>query len=373
MKKSMAMALLLFLLLAVQCHASSVNPLVEEGLEQFGADRLVEQLPQSATEFTEQAGWDKLNFGSILSMTPGEFFLVLKQGIAIQLTQAKSSLFAIIGAVLLCAALGCLGMEAGAAPVFEVAAVLSVTAVLSRPVIACVQEASSTIGEASRFLLSYVPIYTTVITAGGMPLSAASYHVLVMAAAQVAAQFAAAVLIPLCGIYLALCLAGGVGQNQGVSGLASAIKRLINWSLVLTMTVFVGILSLQGFMSSAADGAAVKTTKFLVGTFVPVVGSAISDALMAAQGSIRVIKATVGSFGVAVAVLTFLPALIKVTVLRVVIALASAAGEMLSVKQVREILSGFANVLSILTAMLLSMAMLMIISTAVMLSLGGNA
>ncbi|MPN28456.1 hypothetical protein SDC9_175898 [bioreactor metagenome] len=138
------------------------------------------------------------------------------------------------------------------------------------------------------------------------------------------------------------------------------------------MTIFTGLLSLQSFLSAAADGAAVKTAKFLVGSFIPVVGSVLTDALSAMQGSLHIIKASVGSFGILVAVLTFLPVLLHITVLRAVVAIASITGEMLSVTPVKGILSGFSNLLSIMTAILLSMMMLLVISTAVMLSLTGG-
>ncbi|MEG1849601.1 MAG: hypothetical protein RR197_03500, partial [Oscillospiraceae bacterium] len=234
------------------------------------------------------------------------------------------------------------------------------------------EDAADSIVDASMFLLSYVPVYSTVITAGGQPMSAAGYSLSVMAAAQLTGQLAARMMVPLCGVYLALCLSGGICRNAGVLQLAAATKKFVNWSLTLAMTLFVGVLTLQSFMSSAADGATVKTTKFLVGSFVPVVGGTISDALSAAQSSIRLIKATIGSFGIAVAAMTFLPTLMQVTVLRMVVAIAAAAGETLGASQVKGILGGFGSVLAVLTGMLMSMALLMIISTAIMLAVGGG-
>lgn len=371
--KRLVLALMLCLLLPIPCSAAS-DGLLEEGLSRFGTEALEREVPEQARRLAEQAGLGGLTFGDMLRLTPGEFYAALKISLGRAVGEARASLFSIIGAVLLCAALSCLDQKGSAAsPVFETVAVLTVTASLSAPVVDCVREASSSIVDASLFMLSYVPLYSTVITASGQPVSAAGYSLSVMAAAQLTGQLAAQVMIPLCGVYLALCLAGGIGKNPGISSLAAGIKKLVVWSLTLAMTVFVGVLTLQSFMSSAADGVAVKTTKFLVGSFVPVVGGAISDALAAAQGSLRLIKATVGSFGIAVAALTFLPALARVTVLRAVVAVAAAAGETLGVTQLKGILGGFGSVLTVLTAMLMSMGLLMIISTAVMLSAGGGA
>ena len=126
-------------------------------------------------------------------------------------------------------------------------------------------------------------------------------------------------------------------------------------------------------MCSAADGAAVKTTKFLVGTFVPVLGGASSDAMSSAQGCIKLIKATVGSFVIFISAMIFLPLLMRVVVLKAVVSLSQAAGEVLGVRETGAILGGFNNALTVLLALLMSMCLLMVITTAVMLIAGGVA
>ena len=76
---------------------------------------------------------------------------------------------------------------------------------------------------------------------------------------------------------------------------------------------------------------AIRTTKFLVGNFVPVVGSALADALMAAQGSIRIIKNAVGVAGVVAALIIFLPVLTEALLWRMALALTSACSDLLGV------------------------------------------
>lgn len=64
--------------------------------------------------------------------------------------------------------------------------------------------------------------------------------------------------------------------------------------------------------------------------------------------------------------------MITVTVLRAVVAFAATVGEMLSVSEVEDILSGCGNVLSVLTALLVSMLLVSVISTATLLFLCGG-
>lgn len=77
-------------------------------------------------------------------------------------------------------------------------------------------------------------------------------------------------------------------------------------------TLFVGMLSLQTVIGSGGDTLLLKASKFLAGSMIPVIGGTISDALGAAKGCVQLLKGAVGSFGILVAVLTFLPALLQV-------------------------------------------------------------
>ena len=370
--KKLIFILLFIFLLSVRCYAVSTESPINELAKQFGLELLQRDLPPQAQQYTEELSLDELSTGKLLSLSPQALFKLVTEQLADMLNRYKRELFSILAAVLLLAILGTLGEKTQATAVFGLIGALSITAIMCEPVLFCVENGAASIRDSARFMLTYIPIYATVVATGGAPATAAVYHTVLMMAIQIVSQLAAGVFLPLTQSYLLLSLAGGIGQNKGVVMLSGSIKKLLNWGLVLVMTAFTGLLSLQSFLSAATDGAAVKTTKFLVGSFIPVVGSVLTDALSAMQGSLQIIKASVGSFGIVVAVLTFLPVLLQITVLRAVVAVASIIGEMLSVEQVKGVLSGFSNLLSIMTAIVLSMMMLIIMSTAIMLSLSGG-
>jgi len=45
------------------------------------------------------------------------------------------------------------------------------------------------------------------------------------------------------------------------------------------LTLFVGVLSLEGTLSSSVDGITAKTTKAAVSNFIPIVGKILGDAV----------------------------------------------------------------------------------------------
>lgn len=56
---------------------------------------------------------------------------------------------------------------------------------------------------------------------------------------------------------------------------------LRNWSiglLGLFLTVFLGVISVQGASTAITDGVTIRTAKFITGNFIPVIGRMFTDA-----------------------------------------------------------------------------------------------
>ena len=136
------------------------------------------------------------------------------------------------------------------------------------------------------------------------------------------------------------------------------------------LTIFVGLLGIQGLVGSSADNITMKTTRFLIGSFVPVVGGALSEAFSTAQGCIRLLKTTVGVYGVLAFVMTFLPILLETVLWLWTVNIAAAVSELLEAGNMAKMLKASASVLSILISLVLCFALLMIITTTMMLLMG---
>lgn len=354
-------------LLCCRCSAAQPNKITYEIMRQSGADKLMNYAPPEAVVLAEKISEGKLSAGEFFTLSPTMFFkaarLLLTESASLYLRE----LFSLFAAVLLCAMLVSLSVGKELSKIYGVLTVLAITLTLSRPVLGCVSQCLECIRSCSMFLLGFVPVFASLAAASGTVAASGAYCALVMAAAQVASQLASLFFLPLAQCYMLLSLSGSICQNNGIILLCSAVKKFINWSLAAVMAGFSGVLALQNALCAASDGAVASTARFLVGTFVPVVGSAIADAFSAVQGSVGVIKAGVGSFGIVVAALIFFPLLAKLFFLRLVVFSARVFGETLSANQAVGMLNGFSNLLSIITAVVISMLVLSVVSTAIML------
>lgn len=342
-------------------------------LEEIGADDLVDALPQDTQDLLEELGMDRLSVEGILRLTPGQFWKLTKSLALKEIRKPIQAFCSVVGIVLLCALLEGARHTAGNSsitPVFHMVAALAIALTVAGPVVSCIRDTGQTVRDCSAFLLAFIPVFTGVLVAGGQAMTAATYHLFLFFACQVASQLICQMLLPLVGIYMGLALVTSAMPEANLGSLPKFFRSTIVWALGLVLSLFVGLLSVQSVVASSGDSVTGKATKFLLGSFIPVVGSALSDAFMAAQGCIRLLKTTLGGFGVLVAAVTFLPILLRTGCWYLVLQISSAAGEVLGLKQVTGLLKGIAGGIAVLISIMLTFMLMVILSTALLLMLG---
>lgn len=339
---------------------------------QLGVEKLYQTVPEQAAEMVNDIGLSDLSIGGILSLEPRELWRMIREQLGQAALKYKRELFSVMAAVLLSALTTAFSDSGRISVVFSLICVLTVVSLLCRPVVSQMNDCCEAVRAVSGFMLGYIPVFASAAAASGAGMSAAAYQLPVMAAAQIMSQLANGFFLPLLQSYMLLVLGGAIGESSSLRHLSEPLKKLISWSLALAATMFSGILAVQSVFSRAADGVFTKTAKFLIGSFVPVIGGALAEAASAMQSSIIMIKAGLGGFGILVVTLSFLKPLCEVVALRIVIYSAQTAAKILSAGQIEAILAGFANVVSVMQALLLSVLSVLLISTAIMLSVGGG-
>ena len=346
----------------------------DELLQESDADRLFGQLPEDTQKLLEKNGIDGVDSQSVLEL---DFWDILKGGWA-SLTSAASqpvrTLAVTVGIILLCALLNSMKssfQNQTFERMFSVVSVICVSSALISPIARMIRDTAGLLKEMSDFLMGFIPVYVGIVTASGKPVSAMTCSAALIGVMQVISRLAATVLVPLLAVYMAICLIGAACQEIDMSGISRMIKNVVVVTLTFLMTVFVGLLSLQGTIASSADTVTVKTAKFAISTFVPVVGGAISEAFNMVQGGLGVIRSAVGAFGIISIAAAFLPPALSILLMQGALAIAGGVSDALEVKQVGTLMKSAASVLSLLLSILLLFAVLFILSVSVMMALSG--
>ncbi|WAA10452.1 stage III sporulation protein AE [Fervidibacillus albus] len=169
---------------------------------------------------------------------------------------------------------------------------------------------SSTIDQMIHFTIAFIPLLLALIATGGGAISAGFFHPVLLFLTNTSGLFVNNIVLPLLFLSVLLSIVSTLTEHYKATQLASLLR---NWSiglLGLFMTVFLGVVSVQGTAVAVADGVAVKTIKFMTGNFIPVVGRMFTDAADTVISATAILKNTIGIAGVAILlIMTLFPAM----------------------------------------------------------------
>jgi stage III sporulation protein AE len=358
---------ILFIILLLVCFSVRVSA-EEPYKEQFdlsGADSLYDLLGEDATETINRFNIDLSDPDWVNTITPEGIFSqigdFLKSGIKEPL-KCGAGMLAVI--ILMAAALAFDGFK-GFSDIASYIFVLVSSAGILMPMFSLINATASAVKGISALMTGFVPIYTGILVAGGESITASGMSFLLLSAAGMVSLLASFVIVPLMSCYLGIGLVGSVMPVGAVGRIGEGIKKTALWILTLTLTLFLGLLSVQTTVNRAADNLGVKTLKFLIGTFVPVAGGALSESLTTLLGSVKLLKSSVSMFGVIGISATAVPVVLELFAWRAVLFVLSLAAELFGVELKTSMLRAADTVISVLVGVLLFVAVLFIISLAV--------
>ena len=358
------------MLFPVFAAAESEDPaeMYGEQYDASGADRLKDALPTETRRWLEQWGLDPSDPTSVSGLSAGNALEMIKSFILSGGRKPLTAAAAATAVILLCALFSGAGSGLSNEEMkrtFSYVSTLSVAGVLLPPLISAASGTISAIQGCSIFMLSFVPVYAGILISSGRPLTAAGFQPLLLGAAETVGQAAAFVFTPLTGVYLSVSLAAAVAPGLKIEGLSEGLRKAASWALTLIMTLFTGLLSIQTAIQGAADGVAMKTSRFLAGSFIPVVGGSVSEALGTVTSCLGLLKSTVGIYAVAAIALLLLPILLELCIWRMGLALLTALSELFELSAAAAFLKALNGAAALLTAICLCIGLLFIISAAV--------
>ena len=149
------------------------------------------------------------------------------------------------------------------------------------------------------------------------------------------------VFLPFILIGTALGIISKVSDRVQINKISKYFKSTTIWALGIALTIFVGILSLEGSLSSSVDGITAKTAKAAVSNFIPVVGKILGDAVDTVIGCSNILKNAVGIVGVIVVIGICIMPIIKLALLMGTYYIASAIVEPIADEKIISLLSRY--------------------------------
>ena len=221
------------------------------------------------------------------------------------------------------------------------------------------------------FMTAYIPIFAGITLASGNAMAAGSYNALVFYASETAGLIAGGILKPFLTCMLVLSCTQSICPQ--LPDITYSLRRLFSAILGTVMTVFVGIIGLQTAIGRTGSEIILRAGKYLVSSFVPIIGMSLSESYKTVRLSISAIKSSTGGLGIVIMVLIMSVPIISLFSCR----LAISAGEWLcrltGSEPIASLARGIANVYSLIITFLIIYAMMFIISTGFIMLFGSEA
>ncbi|KUK11014.1 MAG: Stage III sporulation protein AE [Clostridia bacterium 41_269] len=141
-------------------------------------------------------------------------------------------------------------------------------------------------------------------------------------------------------------------------------------SLGIFLTLFVGFLGMQGIAGVVVDSVTLKTAKFMTGTFVPVVGKMMADALEVIVGTSLLLKNAVGLIGIIILLVLCAFPVIKIISLVIIYRLAAALVQLIGESGVSDALQTMGNALTLVFAAVAGVGLMFFIAISVVVGMG---
>ncbi len=209
------------------------------------------------------------------------------------------------------------------------------------------------------FMQSMLPVLITLLVSVGAFTSAAFFHPVVIVTVQFIAHLMRDFILPIILLMTAVKIVGNISEKFSLNKMGDFLKTLSTASISILLSIFLGVITIQGLSSSMADGVISRTAKYTVGAFLPVVGGLLSDSVDAVIGASLLIKGAVGIYGlIAIVIISAMP-LIKLFSLIIIYRFTAAVIEPISDKRIVNCLSEVATSLTYVFGVLASVTVMM--------------
>ena len=180
------------------------------------------------------------------------------------------------------------------------------------------------------------------------------------------------VLIPIVLVIVVFSIISKISERMQIEKISKFLKSGVVWFLGIVLTIFVGVVSLEGTLSSSVDGVTAKTAKVAVSTIIPVVGKVLGDVVDSVLGCGVILKNAIGFVGVIVIVGICIMPIVKIATLSIIYSLASAIVQPVADEKIVKLLDEMSGVFKLLLGILCSLSVILIIAITMVVKISNS-
>lgn len=364
-------ALIFFTPLLLCCVTLSSFAAETEYDEEYFTESLFSSMSDEAADALEELGIDSLDYEKIYNVSFSDIMDFFGKDLKTRAQNCISDTILLSAVIIITGVVNTYFLIDKKDNLVSVLGVIAVTLIMVSKTNPLINTILSTMKMNSTFMLSFIPIFTLLISLSGNPGSAVTYNSLALVFAEGISAFINNVATDLIGVFFCISIAFSLNNMMNINRFINIINKAVSFVVGFIACGFTGLLSIKGVLSSAVDGASAKSIRFLLSSLIPIVGSSISDAYSSLIGSINLIKSSVAVVGILVVLIISIPAVMEGFFYCVSYSVLSYMSEVMGSDDISGVLRAFSSGIRVLLLLSVLEIFILIISTGIMLNIKG--
>lgn len=245
--------------------------------------------------------------------------------------------------------------------------------ILSKSFYDATQVAKETIYKISDFMSAIIPVLMMLLASVGGFTEAAVMDPIIIAGINISVKIYVNIIIPLIFMSFVLQFVNNISSGFKIDKLTKLINQIAIWTQGIMVTIFIGIVSIRGITSKTIDQVTVKTAKYAVDNFIPVIGKALSDAIASVAGYSLLLKNALSGLGLIIILIIAIFPIIKILLMSFMYKLTAALIEPISDAKIVNCLYSVGNSLTLVMSCVISISVMFFIMVSIIASAGKMA
>jgi len=222
------------------------------------------------------------------------------------------------------------------------------------------------------FINVLIPLLLTLLVYTGNIATSTLLQPVILFVCNFIGNIIADALIPIVLIIVVFSIISKISERVQIDKVTKFLKSGVVWFLGIVLTIFVGVVSLEGTLSSSVDGITAKTAKAAVSSVIPVVGKVLGDVVDSVLGCGVILKNAVGIVGVIVILGICIMPIIKIGTLSLIYSLAAAVVQPVADEKIVKLLDEMGGVFKLLLGILCALSVLLIIGVTMVVKISNS-
>ncbi len=222
------------------------------------------------------------------------------------------------------------------------------------------------------FIQLLFPLLMTLMLASGSVVSVNLVQPIILFIINLISNIFQTIIIPIILVSTALSIISRISDKIQINKLSKFLKSSSIWIIGILLTIFVGVLSIEGTLGSSVDGITAKTAKAAISSFIPVVGKVLGDAVDTVIGCSAILKNAIGIVGVIVVITICIVPIFKIAIITIIYHLTAALCEPIADDKIVGLIAQMADTFKILLAILCSISVMLIIGITLVINISNT-